>query len=91
MRRILYTILGALLLGEAALLLTGYRLLLSQKRVDPGQVFIVKDYGNLGDNNQSSLVCRYFTGRGTVVKVFWYSPNNLFGKDDCPFLLPPAE
>jgi hypothetical protein len=46
----------------------------------------VSDYGNLGDSKQASLVCEYFTGRSLLTKVFWHSPNNILGRDQCPFL-----
>jgi len=33
-----------------------------------------------------SLNCTYFTGRTFVTTSFWYAPNNIMGKDSCPFL-----
>ena len=59
----------------------------SEKKVNPGETYIVIDYGNLGDSKSSSLACKYFSGRSILTKVFWYSPNNILGKDECPFIL----
>jgi len=75
-----------LLSFESALLLTGKRILISQELVRPGTDYFVPDYGNLKNNGQASLVCRYFTGRHLTNEVLWYSSNNVMGKDECPFL-----
>jgi len=69
-----------------ALLLSGKRVLISEKKVSPGESYFVSDYGNLGDSKQASLVCEYFTGRSLLTKVFWHSPNSILGRDQCPFL-----
>lgn len=68
------------------LLLTDTRVLISETKVNPGQKYIVEEHGDLGANNQSTLVCRYFNGRKILTSVLWYSPNNFLGKDSCPFL-----
>ena len=71
------------------LLLTDTRVLVGEVKVEPGQEFVVEDYGNLGESKQASLVCSYFNGRKVLVNVFWYAPNNIMGKDSCPFLYRP--
>jgi hypothetical protein len=71
---------------DVTLLVSGYRLLLSERTVTPGQSYVVDGWGDLGKSAQASLVCRYFTGRSVITSVFWYSPNNILGKDSCPFL-----
>jgi len=68
------------------LMITDSRILLSEKKIDPGQSYVVEDYGDLGEASQASLVCLYFNGRKTMTEVFWYSPDNIFGRDSCPFL-----
>jgi hypothetical protein len=68
------------------LLVTGYRVLVWETRVNPGQTYVVGEWGDLGKTQQPQLVCRYFTGRSVQVNVLWYSPNNLLGRDQCPFL-----
>jgi hypothetical protein len=68
------------------LLISGNRVLLSETKVEPGQNYVVSDWGNLGKAEQASLVCKYFTGRSVKISVYWYSPNNLLGKDQCPFV-----
>lgn len=77
---------GTIALASLALLLTGTRLLVWERHVEPGQSFVVQDYGDLGENGQASLVCWYFTGRSVLSQVFWYSSNNILGRDSCPFL-----
>lgn len=71
------------------LLLSGRRVLVSETKVQPGEVYVVDGYGNVGAAAQASLVCRYFTGRGIQATVFWYSLNNIFGRDSCPFIYRP--
>ena len=68
-------------------LVTDTKVLLWQTKVKTGQYYYVEEYGDLGKNNQSTLVGRYFNGRGIITKVFWYSSNNIFGRDSCPFVL----
>lgn len=67
-------------------LLTNTEILIAETKVDPGQDYFVSDYGNLGDNNQSSLVCKYFNGRKILTRVLWYSPNDIFGRSSCLFI-----
>lgn len=39
---------------------------------------------------QDTLSCHYFNGRGFVGGNeggdYWYSPNNIMGRDSCPFV-----
>lgn len=79
-------VIAALFVISLTLLLTGYRVLIWETKVEPGQAYSVEGWGELGSNTQASLVCRYFTGRGVVSNVMWYSPNNIMGRDSCPFL-----
>jgi hypothetical protein len=64
----------------------GVRVLVYEHKVDPGHDYSVAEYGNLGNATQSSLVCKYFTGRNFVTSVYWYAPNNIMGRDTCPFV-----
>ncbi len=68
-------------------LVTDTKVLLWQTKVKKGQYYYVEEHGDLGKSNQSTLVGRYFNGRGIITKVFWYSSNNIFGRDSCPFIL----
>ena len=86
-RLVLIIVVTALLAGEVTLVVSGKRVLISQMKVDPGQRVVVEGYGDVGRAEEASLVCRYFTGRRTVSRVFWYSPNNMLGRDECSFLL----
>lgn len=69
------------------LLVTGARVLVWEAKVDPGQTYIAGEWGDLGKAQSPSLVCRYFTGRSIKMTAFWYSPNNIMGRDSCPFLV----
>lgn len=73
-------------LSWLGLLLTGTRLLVSKIKVEPGQEYVIEGHGNLGENNQSSLVCKYFNGHKILNTVYWYAPNNIMGRDSCPFI-----
>gem|GEM_PF-1881328 len=73
-------------LGWLTVIASGARILVSEKLIKPGQSYIVEGYGDLGASREESLVCSYFTGRKMVARVYSYAPNNLFGKDECPFL-----
>lgn len=61
------------------------RILVSETKVQPGTTFVDPEFGDLGKEGQASLVCRYFTGRSVRTHAYWYSPNNMFGKDQCAF------
>ncbi|WP_146204540.1 hypothetical protein [Massilia glaciei] len=75
----------------ALLLLTGKRVLVWETRVEPGGYYVVRKYGNLGAADNAKLVCRYFTGRSVLTTVYWHSPNNFMGKDQCPFAVDERE
>lgn len=86
-KRVSVGLAAALVVGLLSLLLSGKRVLISEDLVRPGEVYVVPGFGNVGEGKAESLVCGYFTGRSVVKKVFWYSPNNVLGKDGCPFIL----
>ncbi|BAL23503.1 hypothetical protein [Azoarcus sp. KH32C] len=67
------------------LLVSGTRVLVWETKVNPGEVYVVEEHGDLGGSKQATLVCRYFTGRSIRTSVLWYSSNNIMGKDQCPF------
>jgi hypothetical protein len=68
------------------LLSSNSRILLWEHLVQPGDTYTVKGYGNLGARRQASLACTYFTGLSRTVTVFWYSPDNVLGRDGCPLI-----
>ncbi len=80
------TLLALSALVELSLLVSGRRVLVHEIKVSPGEHYVVPEHGDLGASQQASLVCQYFTGRSIVVSVFWYSSNNVLGKDQCPFI-----
>ena len=86
MKRASIIIAAVIVLGWVGLLLTDTRVLLGEVKVEPGQEFVVEGYGNLKEDNQASLVCSYFNGRKVLRTVFWYAPNNIMGRDSCPFI-----
>ena len=69
------------------ILVSDTRVLLKETKVEVGDNYIQKDYGNLGDLGQASLVCKYFNGRKVLDQVLWYSSSNSFGRDSCPFIM----
>lgn len=74
-----------LVAAEAGLVLSGERMLIGSTIVHPRQTLVLPGYGNVGSKSQSSLVCRYFTGRGIATDVIRYSATNRMGRDECPF------
>ena len=74
---------------EFHLIVFDRRVLLHQRTVYPGEHYEAGAWGDLGRSEQASMACTYFTGRGLALNVFWYSPDNILGRDQCPFLLGP--
>lgn len=81
-----WTLAGAALLC-LLLLVTDTRVLVWEKRVRPGDHYVVPEYGDLASERDASLVGYYFNGRGLVTRVYRYAPNNILGRDACPFIL----
>lgn len=67
-----------------ALMVSGKGVLVSQRRVNPGETYVVDDWGDLGKADQAQLACRYFVGTRARWEVLWYSPNGVMGRADCP-------
>lgn len=84
-RKITFGAIAVIAFIPLLLLISGTRVLISERKINSGETYEVPDYGNLGASKQASLACKYFTGRGVITTVFWYSPNNFMGKDECPF------
>lgn len=70
-----------------AITLLHVRILVWQQSVAPGEEYIIESWGDVGNESQRSLVCRYFTGHGCTTRVYGYDSGNLLGKDSCPFIL----
>ena len=86
MARAMALIAGSIVAAILVLLVTGKRVLVSEYHVAQGDTFFVEGWGNVGGGSQDSLVCRYFTGRSITTRVLWYSPANIFGRDQCLFI-----
>ena len=71
----------ALVVLEGVLLFGDKRILVHETRGG-----YVEGYG---ETTEDSLVCKYFTGRSFVTKVYHYSPNNFMGRDSCSFWIGP--
>ena len=72
------------------LLVSDRGVLVSERRIVAGGLGVeVPGYGDIGPASQDRLDCRYFTGRGVIAVVFWYSPNGFFGRAACPFMSDP--
>lgn len=78
-------VIAALVLGDLFLLLSGYRLLIGERIVEPGENVVVGEWGNLGEADQASIVCRYWTGR-SVTPIVWWHGAGFMSRDSCPFL-----
>ena len=90
MKKITIAIAVVLLVADIALLFSGYRLLIWEQRVGVGEHVQVAGWGDV-HGDQASLVCRYWTGRSLKPQVYWYSANNIMGRDECAFLLRPED
>lgn len=75
----------------AILLLTDRRVLVWERKVNPGESYIVAEYGDLKNETNGHLVCHYFTGRSILPRVMWYSSNNILGRDQCPLIVDGGE
>ena len=78
---------GLLVMLYLTMLLTNTKVFISETRVNPGDDYYLEEWGNLGDASQTSLVCKYFNGRKFMSIAYWYSPNNILGKDSCPIII----
>ena len=73
----------AFIVLEVVLLFGGKRILVHETRGG-----YVEGYG---ETKKNMLVCKYFTGRSFVTTVFHWSPNNMMGRDSCPFWISPQD
>lgn len=80
----LTAVVGALWL---ALIVTEKGVLVSQRLVKPGESFVVPGWGDIGEADQAGLACRYFVGTRIRWKAFWYSPDGVLGRADCPIFI----
>ena len=87
MNRGLWWLLAISLGAWLILFLSGKGVLISQHKVQPGDRYHVDGWGDVGKAKQASLVCTYFLGTHSRKQVFWYSPNGLFGRADCPTVI----
>ena len=84
--RIALAVVGFVMLFCTLLLVLGKRVLIAETKVNAGEKYVVPEHGDLGAAQQASLVCRYFTGRSLLTSVLWFSPDNILGKVQCPFI-----
>lgn len=88
MRRTAFAV-AALIALDLLLMMSGHRILVQEQRLAAGEMTRVAGWGTVfGPDN---LVCRYFTGRSVQARVYAFSPNNLMGRDECPFTLGPED
>ena len=85
-KKFIYLLISIFFLVWVIILVTDTGIFISEVRVRSGEDYYIEDYGNLGDDDQDSLVCKHFNGRKVLTSVFWYSPNNILGRNSCPFL-----
>jgi hypothetical protein len=75
--RLIGGVIAAVVAVWLILLVSGVRLLVYETRVEPGDNYLLPDWGNLGEAEQAQLVCYYFTGRSVKPWVEWYSANTI--------------
>ncbi len=66
--------------GNLAMMLSGYRLLLEERIVHPGEKYLAGEWGDVGEDDAHSLVCRYWTGRSVkpmVVREWLHEPGRV--------------
>lgn len=86
MRKYFALAVGLLVGLELTLLISGSRILVSERRVPPGEEPRVEGFGPA---SQTQLICTHFDGRALRTSVLWYSSNNVFGRDSCQFIVRP--
>lgn len=86
-RRGVWLLLGAVGALWMALIVSEKGVLVSQRFVNPGETYVVPGWGDLGKAQQTQLACRYFVGTRLRWEVFWYSPNGIMGRADCPIFV----
>jgi hypothetical protein len=84
-RRAIVAIAAIVIVADIALLLSGYRILINERIVRPGERYIAGQWEDVGKNQAPSIVCWYWTGRSMKPIVWWYG-NGFMSKDECPFL-----
>lgn len=87
MKKKLSFLVGIIVLFYLQILIFDNRILISETRIKAGQDIDVEEYGNLKNNVQDTLVCRYFNGRKLLNVVYWYAPNNFMGRDSCKLFI----
>lgn len=70
---------------DAVLATSGFRLLLREKVVQPGESYEARDWGDLGSYGKSVLVCWYWTGRSVIPEASWYG-HGKHDQDECSLL-----
>ena len=85
MKRAATYVIIAVIIANIALLFSGYRILIGERIVQPGEHYVAGQWGDLAGNEQASIVCTYWTGRNSKLIVWWYG-GDFMSKDECPFL-----
>lgn len=72
-----------LVVANLILLVSGYRVQIANKVVQPGEHFYAEGWGDLGAKNSPSLACEYWTGKGSKFSVWEYG-DAATAKKSCP-------
>jgi Ca2+/Na+ antiporter len=73
------------LAADLILTASGYRLLVRQRFVQPGDTYQAGDWGDLGSYGKPVLACWYWTGRNILPEAFWYG-HGRHDRDECALL-----
>ncbi len=72
--------------ADLALILSGYRILIRERVVQPGESYIAGEWGDLGTYDDKPIIaCWYWTGRKLIPEAFFYGPGKL-DRDECTAL-----
>lgn len=80
--------LGVVVVLDLLLMASGYRLLLKERMVQPGEHYVAGEWGDIGTFPKTVLVCWYWTGRKLKPSAAWYGVGGQ-ELDECPLFSHP--
>lgn len=82
---LLMRVLAFVIFADLMLMISGYRLLIHERAVQPGQSYSAGHWGDLGSYERETIACWYWTGRRLLPEAFWYGAGKS-ERDECSFL-----
>ena len=84
-RRWIVSVIGGLVIADLVLAVSGYRLLVRERLVQPGENYEAGHWGDLGEYGKPALACWYWTGRNLIPEASWFGSGES-EKDECGLL-----